>query len=127
MKGSAGDLDALGGEAFVRKLAPDVTLIVTHGARSAHAVGAHGSVSAAANKTRCVDATGAGDAFFAGVLAVLVARDAMPGRAAWRDPAVFSDALRVGHMLGARVVSKVGAVTGLVHLAPARRLLGAKP
>ena len=117
VKASRVDLEALGGLEFLEKHAQSATWILTDGPRPARAIGVHGEVSMAAPKVKCVDATGAGDAFFAGVLAVLASR---PGST---DPAVFSDALRVGHMLGAKVVSKVGAVTGLVRLDAVKKLL----
>ena len=98
-------------------------MLRTAGSGVAHAVGAHGHVERPANPARCVDATGAGDAFLAGALAVLVARRAVPGSAAWAGSAVFSDALRVGHMLGAKVVSEVGAVTGAVRLERAKGII----
>jgi len=123
VKGSRADLAALGGQAFVRRHARAATWIVTDGAGVARATGAHGTVEVPALRAKCVDATGAGDAFFAGVLAVLASRGAVPGSAAWGDPAVFSDALRVGHMLGRRVVSRVGAVSGLVRLGRELRIL----
>ena len=123
VKASMADLEALGGERFLRRHAPNATWVLTAGAGRARAIGRHGAVELAALRTRCVDATGAGDAFFAGVLAVLAARGARPGSSAWRDPAVFSDALRVGHMLGRKVVSKVGAVAGLVRLDAARKIV----
>lgn len=78
-------------------------------------------------RARCVDATGAGDAFLAGVLATLAARGARPGTPAWKNEAVFSDALRVGHMLGKKVVSKVGATAGLVRLDAIRRMIRGAP
>lgn len=123
VKGSRADLAALGGDAFLRRHARGATVVVTDGARPARATGAHGTVEVSAARARCVDATGAGDAFFAGVLAVLAARGAAPGSSAWSDPAVFSDALRVGHMLGRRVVSRVGAVASLVRLGEERKLV----
>lgn len=116
VKASRADLAAVGGERFLRRHAPNATWILTAGGGVARAIGAHGTVERAALRARCVDATGAGDAFLAGVLAVLAGRRVEPGSAAWRDPAVFSDALRVGHMLGRRVVSHVGAVSGLARL-----------
>ena len=63
-----------------------------------------------------MDATGAGDAFLAGVLAVLSAAEAQPGRNVWRDPELFQEALGVGHRLGAKAVSRVGAVRGITGL-----------
>ena len=123
VKASRADLEALGGQRFLARNAPDATWILTAGSSAARAIGAHGEVALPALAARCIDATGAGDAFFAGVLAVLAARGARPGSSAWRDPAVFSDALRVGHMLGRRVVSKIGAVTGLVRLDAERAIV----
>ncbi len=118
VKASRADLAALGGKnrQFLAQNAPHATWILTDGPRDAHAVivgGAHGEVSMPALAAKCVDATGAGDAFLAGVLATLVRHRATPGSRAWSDAAVFSEALRVGHMLGKKVVSKVGAVAGL--------------
>jgi fructokinase len=113
IKASLADMAALGGERFLTRHAPGATVVVTHGSRAATAFGAHGEVSRPARRVRCVDATGAGDAFLAGVLAVLLERRARPGTKAWQDPAVFSEALDAGHMLGAMAVSKVGAVTGI--------------
>lgn len=123
VKASAGDLAALGGARFLSRHAPDATWILTDGSGTARAIGAHGEVSMRALRAKCVDATGAGDAFLAGVLGVLVARRAVPGSSAWKNEAVFSDALRVGHMLGKKVVESVGAVTGLTHV-NARMLRG---
>ncbi len=122
VKASRADFVALGDD-FVEKYAPEATWIFTDGSGPARAAGPHGHVSRPALAAKCVDATGAGDAFFAGVLAVLASRGAVPGSAAWRDPAVFSDALRVGHMLGKKVVSKVGAVTGLVRLDAEKKII----
>lgn len=117
------DLEALGGERFLQRHAPTATWVLTAGSETARAIGAHGAVAVPALAAKCVDATGAGDAFLAGVLAVLAARGARPGSSAWREPAVFSDALRVGHMLGRKVVSTVGASAGLVRLEAARSIL----
>ena len=80
-------------------------------------------MSAAAARVRCVDATGAGDAFIAGSLAVLVAGRAVPGSAAWADPAMWQAALRAGHMMGKKAVSRVGAVAGLERLGRARAVV----
>jgi len=126
VKGSAVDLRALGGGRWLAEHAPRAAVILTAGAEPARARGPFGEVERPALRVRCVDATGAGDAFIAGVLAVLVKRRAVPGSAVFADPRVFSDALDVGHMLGAKVVSKVGAVTGLVRLGAARAKLASK-
>ena len=119
VKGSAPDLRAVGGERFLKKHAPNATWVLTDGASSARAVGAHGEVVVPATPVKCVDATGAGDAFIAGVLAALLAANARPGRRAFRDPQVFAEALAVGHKLGAKAVSRPGAVAGLVGLGAA--------
>lgn len=124
VKASRDDLDALGGLTWLRKTAPGATLILTSGGGPARAIGAHGDVEARTKKAPCVDATGAGDAFLAGVLATLLTHDAAPGRAAWKSPQVFVQALRVGHMLGRKAISATGAVTGLTGLSEAKRALG---
>ena len=84
--------------------------------RRASAVGEHGRVDAPARRVRCVDATGAGDAFLAGVLAVLVVRAApSPARPLARR-GVWSRRCESGHMMGAKAVSPRAPVTGLVGL-----------
>jgi len=123
IKASTADVKALGGTRFLQRHCRKATVFLTRGSGRAEAWGAHGSVERPAKRVRCVDATGAGDAFLGGALAVLVARGAVPGSRAWTDPAVFSDALEVGHMLGAKAVSKVGAVTGVVGLRQAKGML----
>jgi len=114
--------------------APKAVWIVTQGAKGASAIGDHGFVAMPAHKVKCVDATGAGDAFVAGVLAVLLAAKAIPGAPAWKDERVWSRALDVGHRLGAKAVAAVGAVTGVTNLSSVRaeidaaaRLAAAKP
>jgi fructokinase len=119
VKGSFADLVAITGRRDILWLAdhaPRAAWIVTQGAKGASALGDHGFVARAARKARCVDATGAGDAFVAGVLAVLLEAAATPGTSAWRDERVWSAALEAGHAMGAKAVSRVGAVTGLVDL-----------
>ena len=123
VKGSGPDLAALGGLRFLERHAPQATWLLTDASGTARAVGAHGEVAVPALKARCVDATGAGDAFIAGSLAVLLATKALPGRASWSDPQLFAEALRVGHMLGAKAVSRAGAVSGLVSLKAAKARL----
>ncbi|MEO6418129.1 MAG: carbohydrate kinase [Polyangiaceae bacterium] len=129
VKASLTDLTALdlGNEAaalrWVRAKAPRATVIVTRGAGKASAYGAHGETSLSGKKARCVDATGAGDAFLAGVIAALVAAGAEPGGAAWEDRATWLAALEIGHSLGVKAVSKIGAVSGITQLAPLRSKL----
>lgn len=128
VKGSDADLAAVAGargEAWLARHAPKATWLVTYGAKGARAVGVHGDVRAPSKRVRCVDATGAGDAFIAGSLAALIAAGARPGTPAWRDADVWTRALHVGHILGAKAVGRVGAVAGLVGLGGARRELDA--
>jgi fructokinase len=122
VKASAADLAALGGGVeFLRQHAPTATWLVTRGARSASAIGMHGTVRVPAKRASCVDATGAGDAFLAGVLALLLAARAAPGRKIWQDQALWTAALGVGHALGAKAVARRGAVAGLSGLEGVRK------
>ena len=129
VKASLTDLTALdiGNEAaairWVRAKAPEATVIVTRGAGKASAHGPHGEVSLSGHKAHCVDATGAGDAFLAGVIAAVVAARAEPGAASWDDPATWLAALEIGHSLGVKAVSKIGAVRGITGLASVRSKL----
>lgn len=119
VKGSFADLVAITGRRDILWLAdhaPKAVWIVTQGAKGASAIGDHGFIAMPAHKVKCVDATGAGDAFVAGVLAVLLAAKASPGTPAWKDERVWAKALDVGHRLGAKAVSAVGAVTGITNL-----------
>jgi sugar/nucleoside kinase (ribokinase family) len=97
--------------------------VMTGGAGAARAIGAHGDVEARTRPARCVDATGAGDAFLAGLMATLVTRGARPGTAAWKSPHVFVSALEVGHQLGKKSISAPGAIPGLVDLGEAKRAM----
>ncbi len=121
IKASRDDLSAVGGLGWLERAAPGATLLLTAAGEPAQAIGAHGDVQVAAARARCVDATGAGDAFLAGALATLLEHEARPGSATWQSPHVFVRALKVGHILGRKAISKVGAVTGLVNLDGALR------
>jgi fructokinase len=127
VKASDADLRAVaGGRSGLRWLerhAPQATWLVTRGAGVASAIGAHGSVDVPARRARCVDATGAGDAFIAGALATLVAARAVPGSASWASPELWRTALRAGHIMGKKAVSRAGAVAGLVELGQARAVI----
>jgi fructokinase len=112
-----------GGLKWLERHAPQATWLVTRGAGVASAIGEHGEVRLPALRARCVDATGAGDAFIAGAVATLVAAGATPGTPAWRDPAVWTTALRAGHIMGKKAVSLPGAVAGLVDLGGARAVI----
>lgn len=116
VKASADDLAALevGSEARAlawiraRTRAPGATILLTRGAETASAFGAFGRVDVRARASRCVDATGAGDAFLAGVLRIFSALSASERAAP--AAAALTEALRLGNAMGARVVRKRGAV-----------------
>jgi hypothetical protein len=59
------------------------------------------------------------------VLAVLLAAGAEPGNAAWRDERVWGAALQAGHVMGAKAISRVGSVSGLVDLGEALAIIKA--
>jgi sugar/nucleoside kinase (ribokinase family) len=126
VKASRDDLLALGedaGPGWLERHASRASWLLTRGPGVASAIGEHGEVALRALRARCADAIGAGDAFLAGSLAALLAARAVPGSSAWRDPDVWRQALRVGHILGKKAVSCAGAVTGLVRLGRARAVL----
>ena len=127
VKASDADLRAVGGKGdglrWLEENAPRASWLVTRGSGVASAIGEHGEVRAPALRAKCVDATGAGDAFIAGSIAALLAGRAVPGTPAWRDPALWSAALRVGHIMGKKAVSRPGAVAGLVRLGRARAVI----
>jgi fructokinase len=127
VKASDADLRAVGGGAaglrWLQRHAPQATWLVTRGSGVASAIGEHGSVDVPALHARCVDATGAGDAFIAGALGTLVAAGAVPGSGAWSAPEVWRTALRAGHIMGKKAVSRPGAVAGLVDLGRARAVI----
>jgi len=109
VKASLADLAALDIDvADLLELAPGCVVIVTRGAGEATAYGAHGEASLAPEAVACVDATGAGDAFTAGVLACLIAKRLTPSSPQWRDASLWMDVLARGHSLGARAVSQLG-------------------
>jgi fructokinase len=126
VKASDADLHAVGGTTGVRWLerhAPRASWLITRGPGTASAIGQHGEVHARALRARCVDATGAGDAFIAGSLATLVRAGATPGSSAWRDATVWRAALQAGHEMGKKAVSRPGAVAGLRALGRARSVV----
>jgi fructokinase len=119
VKGSEKDLSALAGKrgmTWLEDHAKRATWVLTRGENGAAAVGPHGTITFPTKRVRCIDATGAGDAFLAGLVAVLVRAGAKPGSAEWQDPKLWTRALEVGHMLGAKAISAVGAVGGLAQL-----------
>lgn len=116
VKGSEKDLGALAGKrgmTWLEEHAKGATWVLTRGENGAACVGPHGQVTYPTKRVRCIDATGAGDAFMAGLVGVLVRSGAKPGSAEWKDPKLWSRGLEVGHMLGAKAISAVGAVAGI--------------
>jgi fructokinase len=116
VKGSEKDLGALAGKrgmTWLEEKAKGATWVLTRGENGAACVGPHGQVTFPTKRVRCIDATGAGDAFMAGLVAVLVRSGAKPGSAEWKDPKLWSRAMEVGHQLGAKAISAVGAVAGI--------------
>lgn len=130
VKASDRDLAAVAGKrgmSWLEENAKGATWILTRGDNGAAAVGEHGKATAPTKRVRCIDSTGAGDAFLAGVLAVIVRAGAKPGSTSFGDARLWTRALEVGHLLGAKAVSAVGATTGLTQLDDARsRIEGAK-
>jgi sugar/nucleoside kinase (ribokinase family) len=129
VKASDEDLSVLGqrapGVRWLERHAPAATWLVTRGPGRASAIGAHGEVELGPGTIRCVDPTGAGDAFVAGTLAALLAAGVTPSSHGWADRALWASVLRVGHMMGMKAVSRQGAVAGLVRLQRVRGALDA--
>jgi sugar/nucleoside kinase (ribokinase family) len=123
VKASEADLVALGlDEAGLRSLRREHLTIITRAERGASAHWGESTFEhRPAHPEPAVDPVGAGDAFMAGVLAVLV-RHPEAERAA-----LVSHALELGSGLGARAVTALGATTALVELDSERRALARKP
>jgi sugar/nucleoside kinase (ribokinase family) len=98
---NAGELAALTGSrepaAAAELLGTVGAVAVTSGLGGASWVDAEGVAAVSSEPADCVDSTGAGDAFDAGVLS------------GWLSGQSTMDALRAGVRLGARAVSRVGA------------------
>ena len=130
VKASERDLAALAGKRGISWLdenAKNATWILTRGDKGAAAVGPHGQANSSTKRVRCVDRTGAGDAFLAGALAVIVKAGAKPGGTEWKDIKLWTRALEVGHLLAARAVVAQGATVGVTRLDDVKaRLLATK-
>ena len=118
VKASNNDLSRLWGSeeaglAWLERVAPTSTVLVTRAEGPATALGPWGRVDAAARRLvgGARESTGAGDAFMAGVLAVVVRAGPR-----WADHEVLTHALQLGHRLGAKAASRTGATTGLTNL-----------
>ncbi|MBX3224499.1 MAG: hypothetical protein KF795_28555 [Labilithrix sp.] len=128
VKGSERDLNALAGKrgmTWLDENAKHATWLLTRGENGAAAVGPHGQATAPTKRVRCIDRSGGGDAFIAGVLAVLVKAGARPGSPEWKDGKLWTRALEVGHLLGAKAVAASGATTGLAALDDVKSRLSA--
>lgn len=123
VKGSVPDIRALGGSRFLQKHARHALCVITDGPKPARAWKGDVSAKRPAFRTKCVDATGGGDAFVAGFLAALVCADKRPESAYTAE--FLAEALDIGHTMGQKAVSKVGAVTGLVNMGPLKKRLAA--
>ncbi len=118
IKASEEDLAALDLEASLdslRSLAPGAVPVLTLAEKGAtfalgDAVISRPAVSLAPDDV--VDATGAGDAFIAGFLAVLASRGAT-SQSIGRDRALLVDAVDAGCALGAMAVTRMGATVGV--------------
>ena len=129
VKGSERDLGAIAGKrgmSWLEEHAKQATWILTRGENGAAAVGSHGQATAPTKRVRCIDATGAGDAFLGGVLAVLVRSAGNASGKEWKDPKVWTRAMETGHQVAAKVVAQVGATTGLANVDDIRARMDAK-
>jgi fructokinase len=119
VKASERDLSPLAGKrgiSWLEQHAKGATWLLTRGENGAAAVGDHGQATAPTKRVRCIDRAGAGDAFTAGVLAVLVRANVKPKTNEWKDGKLWTRALEVGHLLSAKAVATFGATNGLVGL-----------
>jgi sugar/nucleoside kinase (ribokinase family) len=99
-------------ERAIRKLAKEGQIIVVKlGASGALALGPDGMKRAPGMKVRCLDTTGAGDAFNGGFLH------------AWLDSANLSDCLRVGNVCGGLSTMEPGGNKGVPDSAALARAL----
>jgi fructokinase len=111
--GGGGDLAALARD--ILTMGPKLVL-VTEGAKGAHAISPHHSRFVAASPVQVVDTVGAGDTFNAGVLAALHQRGALTKAAiAALDGASLDDALGLGARAAAITVSRAGANPPWAH------------
>jgi fructokinase len=130
IKASERDLNQLAGKrglSWLDEHAKHATWILTRGENGAACVGPHGQVNAPTKRVRCIDRSGAGDAFVGGVLAVLAKSHATPDSEVWKDGKMWTRAMEIGHALGAKSVAHVGATTGLTRLDDLITRLEGKP
>lgn len=126
VKSSEEDLDALGLPATydaLEALAPSALAVLTLAERGAIVRVGTREIHANAPQVDVVDATGAGDAFVAAVLAALEAKGLLPGAAGFEDPDVWTEVLRFACAVGARAVTALGATEGVRDLSAEREML----
>jgi sugar/nucleoside kinase (ribokinase family) len=96
----------------LRDFCPNIR-IITHAEHGAWAQqGDHAIMHIAAQKAQLVEATGAGDAFVSGVLAVLLAKNTNVHNIPSKK---LQDALHFGNAESASVIGHVGPTSGLLH------------
>lgn len=121
IKASSADLRALGTDvAWLRRAAPRAIVLLTRGPARAEVHGPFGRSFVPTTPRKVVDATGAGDAFLAGVLAALAGSK---GGVLLREKHFWRKASAIGHVIAAQAVSDAGATSGIKRLAEPRRLL----
>jgi fructokinase len=129
VKASEEDLEALGLAPSLDALcalAPRaLAVVLTLAERGAVARVGGRDVAVPAPCVTVVDATGAGDAFVAAVLAALEARGVAPDAPEFADPGAWERLLRVACDVGARAVTALGATEGVRELAEPRAAIAA--
>jgi fructokinase len=108
--------DPEAGAAKIRALGCPV-VVVTLGARGCYVSAPSGDAYFAGERVDVVDTTGAGDGFVAGFLATIAPHLRAGKHPRELDADTFHAACAVGNKIGAAVVTRLGATTGL----PARR------
>jgi fructokinase len=119
IKASSDDLAHLGNPAPLT-WAPKAIWFITRGGKTATVLhGKHAYDVPTQEARKVVDATGAGDAFLAGVLTTLSACGGRGGRLLHGDS--YVTAAEVGHMLARKAIRELGATAGLIDLGAIRR------
>jgi fructokinase len=108
----AGTADPEAGAAYLRGLGCGL-VVVTLGARGCFFASAAGSDWLPGERVQVVDSTGAGDGFVAGLLATLAPRLREVNEVGELGLAEIRAACKVANHVGARVVTRLGATTGL--------------
>jgi len=130
LKASEEDLEALGlppnveGARTLHALRPNRITVLTLADRGAVGFMGPHEVAVPAEKVEVVDVTGAGDAFVAGALAVLVRHDdALSSSSPSVRESLLKRLLEVGCALGSRAVTKLGATSALKRVGAVTKLV----